>query len=550
MRTYACTLLSTSCASPLRGRLRPFKYVSDVFLDHCAACATQDFFACSAPVKLSAEDKPLLLSIQLLIAWYLSSRYAFDMTAKILLARVFYLIGIMSRFTRRHIETVLVLALGLFAAVQYYLRPQSQGLDQIVANGSIKVLIADEPDSLFVFHDRNYGFEYELLQQYADMLGVELELDMVPYAELFNLLEGGMGDIAVGGIIDSEYVRRVATPTNVWHEAKATVLYRRGTPAPKSLAELNEEGVYASSRYFKINKLRDLNLLDDFRSEYQLLSAIDLGTHRFALSTNYRAVSAKQYLPNLNRSFILPERLGVVWALPLRADKELLKSLNLFLERSIESGEAQRLADRYFNRPARISTYDAIVLHKRIESVLPDFEYKFRSASRKAGIDWQLLAALAYQESHWSNDAKSPTGVRGIMQLTTDTAKSLGIDDRLDMDLAIDGAAKYLHQLRERLPTKIKEPERTWFAVGAYNVGLKHVLNAYKRAREEGLDRTKWATISDMLPTLYGEHFPQGVQAQHYVQRIQVFTDIIRFYDLHQRKEAESKKELRLLSKD
>lgn len=470
------------------------------------------------------------------------------MPAMTLLANLSKASGMIVRFARKHIEIVLVLALGLFASIQYYVRPQSQGLDQIVANGVIKVLIADEPDSLFVFNSRNYGFEHDLLQQYADMLGVELELDIVPYAELFNLLEGGLGDIAVGGIVDSQYVRRVATPTRVWHKAKATVLYKRGTPAPKSLDELNEEGVYASSRYFQISELSDLDLLDDFRSEYQLLSAIDLGTDRFALSTNYRAVGAKQYLPNLNRSFILPERLGIVWALPQRADPELLKSLNAFLARSVESGEADRLADQYFNRPARLNTYDAITLHDRIQAVLPDFEYKFRTASRKADIDWQLLAALAYQESLWSNDATSPTGVRGIMQLTRTTAKSLGIEDRLNMDHAIDGAAKYLAQLRDRLPEKIKEPERTWFAIGAYNIGFKHILNAYRKARELGLDRTKWSTISELLPTLYGEAFPQGAQAQRYVQRIQVFTDIIRFYDIHQREEAESKKELRLLS--
>jgi membrane-bound lytic murein transglycosylase F len=107
----------------------------------------------------------------------------------------------------------------------------------------------------------------------------------------------------------------------------------------------------------------------------------------------------------------------------------------------------------------------------------------------------------------------------------------------MDMNQSIKAAAKYLNSLRARLPEKIKEPERTWFAVAAYNVGYKHVLNAYRKARELGLDRTKWATISDILPTLYGEPFAKGVQAKNYVERVQVFTDILRFYDLHQRDE-------------
>ena len=442
------------------------------------------------------------------------------------------------------------MGLVLFASIQYFLRPQSQSLDQVVATGTLRVLIADEPDSLYVFNREHYGFEYELLAEYAGSLGVTLKLDVVPYAELFTLLEGGFGDIAVGGIIDSNYVQRVAQPTRPWYQAKTTVLYKRGTSAPRSVEDLAREGVLASSRYYQIDQLAELNLIDDHRSEYQLLSAVDLGTERFVLSTDYRALNAKHYLPNLNRSFILPEKLGVVWVLPKRYDEGLLASINGFLERANKEGLAKNLADEYFRAPTRLSTYDALAIHRKIESVLPIFEYKFRSAARKGDIDWQLLAAVSYQESRWSNDARSPTGVRGIMQLTTETAEFLGVDDRMDMTQSIDGAARYIKKLRARLPKAIKEPERTWFAIGAYNVGYRHVMAAYKKARGQGLVHTEWQTIKELLPTLYGQPFNQGVQAAHYVDRVQTFTDILRFYDLHQRKEAQSRRSLVLLDGD
>ncbi len=464
-----------------------------------------------------------------------------------ILKRIMQLLHMALRFSRRHIEFVLISALILFAAVQYFVRPQSQTLNQVVASGTLRVLIADEPDSHYLFNRQHYGFEYELLAQYADKLGVRLKLDVVPYAELFTLLEGGFGDIAVGGIIESDYVHRVTQPTQVWYQAKATVLYKRGTPAPRSMADLLDADILTSSRYYQIKQFAELKLRDDHRSEYQLLSAVDLGTERYALTTDYRALNAKHYLPNLNRSFILPERLGLVWALPRRYDEDLLTSINGFLQRAEEQGIADKLADEHFRHPKRLSTYDALAIHRKIETVLPTYEYKFRSAARKGNVDWQMLAAIAYQESHWSNSARSPTGVRGIMQLTTETAKSLGVNDRMDMDESIDGAAKYLKRLRARLPEKITEPERTWFAVGAYNVGYRHVLNAYQKARKQGLDRTQWQTIAELLPTLYGKPFPQGVQAKHYVQRVQTFTDIIRFYDIHQREEAQQKRSLALL---
>ncbi len=479
--------------------------------------------------------------VQLLIAKLSPNRYPQSMELIERLFSVFQLARNFIRFCLRHIELILVCSLIIVAAVQYLLRPQSQSLGEILKSGELRVLIADEPDSQYVFNRQHYGFEYELLEAFAEDLGVELALEVVPYGELFTLLDSGAGDIAVGGIIESPFVHRVSSPSVAWYQAQTTVVYKRGTKRPKRIEDLATENVLTSARYFDIEGLKSLNLIDDHRSEYALLSAVDQGSEKFVLSVNYRARNAKHYLPNLNRSFILPDLLNLVWALPKRADEPLRIRLNSFLTSALEKKLPSKLANDYFNSPVRLSTYDALAIHKRIETVLPEFEYAFRRAARKGDLDWQLLAAIAYQESHWSNNARSPTGVRGLMQLTTQTALALGVEDRMDMSQSIDAAARYLKQLNSRLPKKIKEPQRTWFAVGAYNVGMKHIIAAYRKARDQGLDRTQWATISALLPTLYGKPFDRGVQAQNYVERIQIFTDILRFYDIHQRKNDELK---------
>lgn len=439
----------------------------------------------------------------------------------------------------RHIEILLVSVFVLIAALEYYFRPQSQTLQQIARSGELRVLIADEPDSQFVFNRQHYGFEYELLARYAENLGVELKLSVVPYGEIFTLLQGGQGDIAVGGIVESGFVDRVSQPTMPWYRAKTAVVYQRGTPPPSSVNDFQSVPVKAAARYYEIDVLNEINLQDDHRTEYQLLSDVGQGKERYVLSTDYRTLAAKHYLPNLNRSFVLPHKVNIVWALPKRYDPALLVSVNAFLRQAVIEGLPERLADAYFRSPSRLSTYDVLAVHRNIETVLPGLEYAFRRAARRGDIDWQLLAAISYQESHWRNDALSPTGVRGIMQLTTETATHLGVEDRMDMSKTIDAAAIYIKQLRDRLPKSINEPERTWFAVGAYNVGLKHVLNAYNKALKEGKDATRWQTIGALLPQLYGEPFPQGSQAKKYVERVQIFTDILRFYDLHLRPEID-----------
>ena len=437
----------------------------------------------------------------------------------------------------KHIEVFAIFFLVAFAVFKHYVHPQSHTLEEIVESGELRVLITDEPDSQYVFNKQHYGFEYELLELFAQSLNVKLSLQVVPYGELFTLLDSGTADIAIGGILESPFIHRVAEPTIAWYQAQTTVVYKRGTQRPIDLNDLAQYDVLTSSRYFQIEQLKSLSLVDDHRSEYELLTAVDNGEERFALSTNYRVLNAKHYLPNINRSFILPEKVDVVWVLPKRHDDALMSALNGFLQKSLDENLPSVLAETYFALPQRLSVYDGLAIHKKIEAVLPNFEYKFRISARKAGIDWHLLAGIAYQESRWSNDAKSPTGVRGIMQLTTKTAEFLGVDDRLDMTQSIDAAARYLLQLKSRLPSDIKEPERTWFAVASYNMGLKHIRKAYSKAKKQGLDQTQWSVVSELLPNLYGAPLSRGRQAKAYVERVQIFTDIMRFYDLHQRKD-------------
>ena len=439
------------------------------------------------------------------------------------------------RYFAKHIEIFLISSLVVVAMIQFYVRPQSQSYDEIIESGVLRVLITDEPDSQYVFNKQHYGFEYELLAAFAQSLDVELEMKVVPYGEIFTLLNNGVADMAVGGIVDTDYVRNVSKPSIAWYEAKTTVVYKRGGEHPSEIADFDGQPIHSSARYFGLEALKELNIVDDYQSEYELMNAVASGEEQYALTVNYRAMNAKHYLPELNRSFILPEKLDVVWVLPKNSDSVLAGVLDQFFEIALQKKLPTKLADYYLGLPNRLTTFDALAVQKHIRTRLPEYELAFRMEARKADLDWFLLAAMAYQESRWVNSARSPTGVRGLMQLTQQTAEFLKIDDRTDPQQSIGAAARYMEFLKSKLPKLIKEPERTWFAVGAYNMGLRHILNAYRSAREKGLDRTRWAVVSQLLPGLYGEPFSQGQQAQDYVNRVQIFTDILRFYDLHQR---------------
>ncbi len=136
-----------------------------------------------------------------------------------------------------------------------------------------------------------------------------------------------------------------------------------------------------------------------------------------------------------------------------------------------------------------------------VRQLLPRYRPHFEEAARRNRLDWRLLAAVGYQESRWNPAAESPTGVRGLMMLTTDTALDLGVD-RDDGPQSILGAGRLLQSLYEQLPAQIREPDRTFMALAAYNQGIGHLLDARDVVVNRGGDPDRWADVRAALPLL------------------------------------------------
>jgi membrane-bound lytic murein transglycosylase F len=142
---------------------------------------------------------------------------------------------------------------------------------------------------------------------------------------------------------------------------------------------------------------------------------------------------------------------------------------------------------------------------------------------------------MGYQESHWQPDAESPTGVRGMMMLTQATAEQVGVEDRLDPTESIDGGARYLREILDRLPGHIAEPDRTWLALASYNVGYGHLEDARTLALDGGADPNHWLEVKQYLPLLREEAwyqktrygFARGDEPVTYVDNIRGYYDIL-----------------------
>ena len=221
--------------------------------------------------------------------------------------------------------------------------------------------------------------------------------------------------------------------------------------------------------------------------------------------------------------------------MPQSDDSSLRDEVNAFLKQAAEDGTLERLRQRYYGHVDLLSYVGAYTFAQHLQQRLSRYEQHFKRSAQSHQLDWRLLAAIGYQESMWVPDATSKTGVRGLMMLTQDTAQAMGIANRLDPRQSIEGGAKYFATLHANLTEDMTEPDRTWFALAAYNIGIAHLSDARKLAKAEGLDPNKWLDVKQMLPRLaqkqwysktrYG--YARGGETVHFVQNVRRYYDIL-----------------------
>jgi len=251
---------------------------------------------------------------------------------------------------------------------------------------------------------------------------------------------------------------------------------------------------------------------------------------------------ATNFFPNVQGSLSVGEETPIVWLLP-SDDAELRAQVEAFFARIAEDGTLARLKDRYFGHVRRLRPVDVSEMIRRMRTVLPQYRELFREAQAKTGIDWRLLAALAYQESHWDPLATSYTGVRGMMMLTGDTADHMGVTNRLDPNQSIRAGSQYFANLRQSLPDTVLEPDRTWMAVAAYNLGMGHMNGGRAIAKSLNRDPDSWYEMKSTLPLLarpqYYERLKagraRGGEAVVMTENVRVFYDILRRYQTEER---------------
>lgn len=426
-------------------------------------------------------------------------------------------------------------------------------LEEILERGELRVLTRYGPTSYFVQGDQLAGFEYELAQQFADFLNVRLKM-IVPdsLSSLLTALEQGQADMAAAGLtVTSERQQRYRIGP-VYHEVTQQLVYRAGSTRPSDVTELDGRilEVVANSSHTENLQLVRQEVPNLKWSENQeldssgLLELVQLEMIDFTIADSNELSVNQSLFPELRVAFDITDPQPLAWMMPASEDGSLHREMIAFFNHIDENGDLDKLIEKYYGHIRRFDYVDTRAIHRRLVTHLPQFHHLFKQAGELYGFDWRLLAAISYQESHWNPNAVSATGVRGLMMLTQATANELGVEDREDPKESIFAGAHYLLQMKNRLPDRINEPDLTWLALAAYNIGLGHLEDARRLTQQQGGNPDLWTDVREHLPLLAKQKwysqtrfgYARGGEPVRYVDNIRRYFDIL----LHHQISADS----------
>ncbi len=405
--------------------------------------------------------------------------------------------------------------------------------------GELRVSTVQSPLTYATINGKVYGLDYELAQQFADYLGVKLKITVRQnISQLFDDLDHGDADLLAAGLVyNTERVQNYqAGPT--YYSVSQQLVYRVGSNRPRSLSNVTAEQLTVAPGQVVINDLQTLKekkypdlawTVDDKRGSVDLMQAVIDGKLNYTIADSVAIGLFQRVHPELAVALDVTDEQPVTWFSLKDGDNTLSAAMLDFFNNMNEDGTLARLEEKYLGHGDDFDYVDTRSFLRAVDNVLPDLQPLFEKYA--SAIDWKLLAAISYQESHWDPLATSPTGVRGLMMLTKNTAQSLGLSDRTDAEQSISGGMRYLQDMMDKVPDSVPQEEKIWFALAAYNMGYAHMLDARALTAKQKGNPDSWADVKQRLPLLsqkpwyskltYG--YARGHEAYTYVENIRKY---------------------------
>ncbi|MBR9825790.1 MAG: membrane-bound lytic murein transglycosylase MltF [Alphaproteobacteria bacterium] len=417
--------------------------------------------------------------------------------------------------------------------------------DALRAGNELIVLTLDAPTIYTADADTGEptGYEADLIRAFAREYGLTVRYEVRPDIEtLLSALGAGEGHLAAANLTVTEDREAMLRFGPVYRNTREQLVCNDSGPVPTRLSRLPEARItvldgssYLATLTAIARDMPDVSWTTEAAgSAMPLLEQVHQQDFDCTIADSFLADFARRRHPDLVVGMDVSEERGLAWAY----DDEIAglgDALEYWFGWAHESGFLEELDETWFGRFGDFDYVDIRSFVERVDTRLPRYEPHFRTAAEETPFNWELLAAQAYQESHWDAEAVSATGVRGLMMLTLSTAERVGVEDRTDPVQSIAGGARYLSDLYRRIPDAVQGEDRLWFALAAYNVGMGHMYDARALAERLGRDKNSWSDLALTLPLLSDpDYYPtlrygyaRGYEPVNYVQKVREYLALL-----------------------
>ncbi len=422
-------------------------------------------------------------------------------------------------------------------------------IEQIRARGELRVATLNLPTTYYIGAQGPEGLEFELAQAFARSLGVRLA--MTPYeteTQAIEALRTGGADLAAAQLSYRGPWHAFALPSRNYDEVEQLVVYVRGALKPRDIASLRGRRIVVRAGSPQADVLAALRDRLDGGLQWRELPAdapnrpLDVLAAGEADVTIVDAPAFRfihQAYPELLAAFELEHSRAVQWMLRRRSNA-LRAAVDAFLGAEATRQRIAAAAVTGDERTPRLQLGIARSFRNHIETRLPLLRPWFEEAGRATSLDWRLVAAIGYQESQWDRDARSQNGALGVMMLMPDTARALGVEDPFDPRENIGGGARYFLEMRDKIPARIREPDRTSMALAAYNVGFGHLEDARVITQSRGGNPDRWSDVRENLPLLAQEGwylqakrgYARGWEPVQFERRVRQYLSVLEWQTL------------------
>lgn len=432
---------------------------------------------------------------------------------------------------------------------------KKRSLQEIKDSGVLRVSTTYSATSYFLYKGKPMGFEFELLERFAEHLGVKLEIVVVNNINrIIPNLNKGKVDLTAHGltitrdrkkdISFSDYIyltRQVLVqkkPDN-WRTMNWKSLENSLLHDPIELINDTVSIRIETSYRERINNLSDemggtihIDTLKGDLTTDEIIKMVAKGKIKQTIADDNIAKIVASYYPILDISVPISFSQRIAWA-TRKDSQDLLEELNRWIKKSKKSVDYYVIYNKYFKNKRDFKRRVKSDFYSINSNTISKYDKIIKKESKNLGWDWRLIASLIYQESRFNPDASSWAGAGGLMQIMPETAKELGVKNSKDPSHSIAGGTKYLKVMWDKFEEATDSIQRQKLAMASYNCGYGHVLDAQKLAKKRGLDKNRWDDNVEnvILDLSHKKHYSDPVVSYGYVRGTEPYNYVNQIFE-------------------